>query len=279
MRKTLIALAALVVCALPLVARADWNPCDPDPNTKFYQLPDPVGLDVKVTTPNILADDFVCFETGWITDVHFWGSWQQAVQGEITRIHLSFHADVPAGDIPYSHPGELLWDTDIIPGQAPPGSVVIRDLPSSAQGWYDPNTGEYNELDHSGMVQVNIFLDQIFPLEELFIQRGSAREPIIYWLDLQVDVAPPVGTTALDVDFGWKTSLNHFGDDAVWGDYLVDGLVGGNPLPGWQELLHPRTGESLDMAFVITGIPIPEPGVMILSGMGLLALLARRRKK
>jgi hypothetical protein len=279
MRKALIALAALVVCALPLVVRADWDPCNPDPNTKFFQLPDPGGWDVKVTTPKILADDFVCIETGWITDVHFWGSWKGGVAGEITRIHLSIHSDIPAGQItPYSLPGEELWSAEVIPGQVPPGAVQIRDEVSGPQGWYDPNTGEYIRFDHSGMVQVNIFLDQIFPLEELFVQRGSSGNPIIYWLDLQVDVATPPGIADLDVDFGWKTSMNHIGPDfAVWSDW-----VPGNPKPDgdeWAMLTDPVTGEGLDMAFVITGIPIPEPGIMVLSGLGLLALLARRRNK
>ena len=279
MKKTVIALAALVICALPLVARADWDPCNPDPRTKFYQLPDPSGWDVRLTTPKILADDFVCLETGWITDIHFWGSWKQGVPGVIPRIHLSIHADVPAGDItPYSLPGDELCSKEIIVDQVPAGAVVFQDEPSSAQGWYDPNTGEYNEFDHTGMVQVNIFLDQIFPLRELFVQEGTAARPIIYWLDIQVDVESPVGTTAPDVDFGWKTSLDHGAPDyAVWSDWLpCDPKPDGDE---WAMLTDPVTGAGLDMAFVITTIPIPEPGIMVLSGLGLLALLARRRKK
>ncbi len=279
MKKTLIALAALVICALPLVASADWDPCHPDPDTKFYQLPDPLGWDIRVTTPKLLADDFVCISTDYITDVHFWGSWEAGVVGEITGIHVSFHADVPAGaDTPWSHPGEELWAKDLILDEVPAGSVVIQDAVSGPQGWYDPNEpNDWVRYDHTGMVQVNIFLDQIFELSELFIQEGTRAVPMIYWLDLQVDVAPPPGTTALPVDFGWKTSVQHFQDDAVWADWGPD-----CPAPvgdQWAELIDPETGESLDLAFVITGIPVPEPGIMVLSGLGLLALLARRRKK
>jgi hypothetical protein len=287
MKKTLIALAALVVCALPFVASADWDPCNPDPDTKFYQLPDPVGWDVKMTTPKILADDFVCIETGWITDIHFWGSWKGGVAGEITRIHLSIHSDIPAGEVgpdgyvyDYSRPGDPLWVRDLIVAEVPAGSVQIQDEVTGIQGWYDPNTGEYEEYDHSSMVQVNIFLDQIFPLCELFVQEGASGDPMIYWLDLQVDVDSPPGTVPIDVDFGWKTSTNHGAPDyAVWSDLYIDDAASPNPLVGWQVLLDPVTGEGLDMAFVITGIPIPEPGILVLSGLGLLALLARRRRK
>ena len=54
-------------------------------STKWEQLPDlsPTGMDVDATwhpetpepPPLILADDFLCTETGFITDIHIWGSW------------------------------------------------------------------------------------------------------------------------------------------------------------------------------------------------------------
>jgi hypothetical protein len=68
-----------------------------------------------------------------------------------------------------------------------------------------------------------------------------------------------------DVEVGWKTSWMHWNDDAVWR------LVGGMP---WYELTDPITGESLDMAFVIT----PEPTTMALLGLGAMALMRRKRR-
>jgi hypothetical protein len=46
--------------------------------------------------------------------------------------------------------------------------------------------------------------------------------------------------------FGWKTSVDHWNDDAVWGE-------GVDPPPQWNELIyppgHPWMGESIDLAF------------------------------
>lgn len=45
--------------------------------------------------------------------------------------------------------------------------------------------------------------------------------------------------------WGWKTSLDHWNDNAVWG-------VGEDPEQiEWQELIDPLTSESLDLAFMI----------------------------
>jgi len=53
-------------------------------STKWEQLPDLslTGMDVDATfkpaAPDnmlLLADDFLCSETGYITDIHIWGSW------------------------------------------------------------------------------------------------------------------------------------------------------------------------------------------------------------
>jgi hypothetical protein len=281
MKGSLLALVAFVICILPLAARADWDPCCPDPDTKFVQLPDPTGWDVNLTTPKILADDFVCTETDYITDVHFWGSWRDDIVGEITRIHLSFHEDVPAGMpgpsgvvLNYSVPGQELWSIDIDPSLVPPGAVVIRDYATADQGWFDPNTGEYARHDHDTMWQVNIFLDQWIPLEELFRQEGSPDNPTVYWLDIQVDVE----STVAEAVFGWKTSYEHKGpDDAVWGDW-----VPGTPGPmgdQWSELWDPIfEDESLDMAFVLTGT-IPEPATITIALLGVAGLLGLRRRK
>jgi len=55
-------------------------------------------------------------------------------------------------------------------------------------------------------------------------------------------------------------------DDAVWSD---------SPDGPWYPIEHPITGESLDLAFVIT----PEPGTMSLLVLGGIAVLLRRRRK
>lgn len=76
---------------------------------------------------------------------------------------------------------------------------------------------------------------------------------MIYWL--QVKVGPTSGL------FGWKTSVEHWNDDAVWGQ-------GPEPYLGpWYELRYPVDhqyyGESIDLAFRLTndalsGVPEEE---------------------
>jgi hypothetical protein len=235
--------------------KADWNPGDPY-KMHYPQLPDPFGWDVNFTDPKILADDWLCTETGPVADIHFWLSFRQDIVVPIQAIRVSIHSDIPDPDGPtgplFSMPGELLWAGGFSPSQ-----FTIRDYGTGQQGWFDPNTGEYIRPDHFRFYQVNIqnILDP-------FIQEAGK----IYWLDLSVLAGDP-GTTPL---VGWKTSRDHFNDDAVWADYDATGnLV-------WNELRDPITGESLDMAFVIT---VPEPGTWALLALGGLALFAWKRQR
>jgi hypothetical protein len=243
-----IAAALLAVTGFTTTARADWNPGDPY-KMHFPQLPDPAGWDVNFISPKVLADDWLCTETGPVSDVHLWFSAQGDQPFSIDQIrlvHLSIHADVPAGPVSFSHPGEVLWQADLVPGQ-----FTVRPYGSGPEGWYDPNTGLWQRPDHFQYYQLNI---ANIP-NPLIQQQG-----IIYWLDVSVQ--------AVDVHLGWKTSLEHFNDDAVWGDFP-------NPVT-WQELRDPITGQSLDLAFVIT---IPEPGTVALVGLSLAGLLAVIRRK
>ena len=88
------------------------------------------------------------------------------------------------------------------------------------------------------------------PTDEAFYQRGAEDAPRIYWLDVK---ARPRDAIAV---FGWKTSNQHWNDDAVW-------AVGEEPYPGpWEELIcpqdHPFAGQSMDLAFAVYGT-IEEP--------------------
>jgi len=198
----------------------------------WAQLPDPDGWDVRGYTPKILADDFRCTESGMITRITFWGSWRKDEVGEFEHVHLSIHADDRSGE--FSKPGKLLWRWDI-PGDA----VRIEPAGQGRQGWFDPNTGEFIEDDHKQFFEYTVQV----PIDEAFVQ----QEGMIYWLDIQVDVAGKD-------EWGWKTSRSaHFEDDAVWDDTPQDE-------PRWRELADPITHESLDMAFVIAGIGFASLG-------------------
>ena len=83
--------------------------------------------------------------------------------------------------------------------------------------------------------------------EEAFLQHGSPEDSIVYWLDVQ---ARPHDMDAL---FGWKTSIDHWNDDAVWG-------LGLEPYYGpWYELRYPPNhqwaGVSIDLAFRLFNDP------------------------
>ena len=144
-----------IIVLIPLMTViGDWVPEDGH-KMHYAQLPDETGWAVNATQPMILADDFMCMETGWIKDVHFWGAWKNGVEGQVTSFVLSFHTDIPADQSPtgYSMPGETLWElevTDFI--IAPPID------PPTMEGWYDPSTGEIISEDHRPYFQYNVFL-------------------------------------------------------------------------------------------------------------------------
>ena len=212
----------------------------------FPQLPDLDGLDVNFTEPKILADDWQCSKSGPVEDIHFWfsaqGDWldlQGNLYNQIFNIHVSIHANIPTNPdgTGYSRPGDLLWQQDFLPDSL---WVTFREYAQGDQGWYDPNTGEYNPNDHFMIFQCNI---TDFP--DPFIQERDS----IYWLDITIASMMPLGWKTADrAVYPEPYTGQHFEDDAVWGDF---------PIPVWWELryppLHPDESQSIDLAFVITG--------------------------
>lgn len=91
------------------------------------------------------------------------------------------------------------------------------------------------------------------PANQAFYQEGTPQRPIVYWLDVQ---AQPGGGLAPH-KFGWKTSTNHWHDDACWvfGTELYSGR--------WNELHnppnHPDAGKSIDLAVRLTTKEVPIP--------------------
>ncbi len=240
--KKLIVLAVILSFAVP--AAADWDPSQP---AKWVQLPDLAftGIDVNTCDPYyILADDFECTTTGPITDIHIWGSWYHDVLpfgGDPYGVDfiLSIHDDIPAEQSPtgYSMPGNLLW-IEAFSGSA--GEFVAQIWAQDInEGWMDPPAAYEFPGDHVCW-QYNFFIDEAMA----FIQQGTPSNPKVYWLDVQAVSHDQAAW------FGWKTSLEHWNDDAVWGD-------GPEPYEGpWYELIYPDghlyEGQSIDLAFVIT---------------------------
>ncbi|TFH58912.1 MAG: hypothetical protein E4G91_09210, partial [Candidatus Zixiibacteriota bacterium] len=220
-----------VFALLALVsANGDWDVGD-DHKMHFPQLPNVNGWDVNATQPVVLADDWRCSETGWVKDVHFWGSWRHGDPGQILYFVLSIHEDIPVGPgIPYSRPGTTLWEADVTEFV-----TAAPIIPPGPEGWYDPaNEIIYPQGDHMEYFGYNVYL----PEHQWFWQ----EEGRIYWLNISAVVADPINT-----QWGWKSTLNRWNDDGVWAQW--DDL-------SWMEIREPVDFDSsLNLAFVITGGP------------------------
>lgn len=243
-----IALTAGIVFA-PTPSQADWNPGDPY-KMHYPQLPDPQGWDVDVVTDTVY-DDFLCTQTGPIEDLHFWVSWQRDLLGPISWIDVSLHRDVPLGAdplLPFSHPDSVMYDgmNRLWYQRFLPGQFTQRWDGGGPQGWFSPQVPTVAPQDHNEYFQINIPR-----IDDPFIQ----QEGTVYWLGIHI------GVEDLNTAIGWKTSRDHWNDDAVY-------WYGGQ----WNELFDPISGESLDMAFVIT----PEPTGLALLTLGALAILRKR---
>jgi len=257
----------LALLAAP--AWADWNEGDPY-KMHYPQLPDPFGWDVSFAqTP--LADDWECSQTGPVDDIHIWLSFQGdrapgpepfgGVFGSVT-----IWSNVPAGVdpvLPWSHPGEALWGMSVDTRMP---NVSLRPYASGDQGWFDPVTGLAVSGDHTGIWQLNIdpAFDPSVGVAPFVQQRGE-----VYWLEFNLTAFDDQNPVPMEV--GWKTSKSpHFMDDAVY-------LFGTGPPPPWRELRDPFTSQSLDLAFVITGIPEPATVVLMMLGVVGVVALSRRR--
>ncbi|MFH1313054.1 MAG: GEVED domain-containing protein [Candidatus Eisenbacteria bacterium] len=233
----------IVLLAYTAAAFADWDLWDA---RKWAQLPDldSTGIDVNASGTLILADDFRCTEAGPITEIHIWASWLHNYlpfgdSPDSVRFILSIHGDIPESlsTTGYSMPDTVLWSK-----LYPPGSFSTRVWKDSIlEGWLNPPDGYYEFPADTVCWQYNF---SIPPIQQ-FYQEGRVDSPVVYWLNVK---AKPRDQAA---SLGWKTSVNHWNDDAVWGE-------GAEPYDGpWYELTYPdghdMEGQSIDLAFVIVG--------------------------
>ena len=214
---------------------ADWDEGGPH---KMHQpqLPDLAltGIDVQFNHPIVLADDFLCTESGPITNIHIWGSWFTDVADTNAAFDLAIHADIPTNSQQlYSKPAiPPLWAMTFAHGQYT-ARLWATNL---AEGWYIPSQGEYfppfpPPPPDTECVQFN------FPVPEG--QQFMQTNGVIYWLS--VHLRSQEGTFG-----GWKTATNHWNDDAVFWNFS-----------DWVEMRypagHPYHPASMDLAFVIDG--------------------------
>ncbi len=233
---------ALLVGLTATASWADWVEADGH-KMHFPQLPDETGWDVNATVPKMLADDWTCSESGWIKDIHFWGSWKDDNAGSIDSFTISIYSDIPADppSIPFSSPGELLWTKSI-------SAFLVQDIaPGVYEGWYDPFIPE--ELPDNNQIYhlYNVFL----PQEDWFEQVQGT----VYWLAITAHVADPVST-----QWGWKSSLEHWNDNAVFGE---SGDVCAGPDNGLGTVTLPADCPYIapdDVFIIVDGLP---PGTTV----------------
>ena len=197
---------------------------------KWSQLPDMLnGYDVLSNnhTNTLAADDWRCGSLLPVTDVHWWGSYE--FDDPVARpqgFNIFIWADL-TGAIP-SQPDGLLYST----------YVPFTEANETFYGIQQRN-------DRRGF-QYFAILDK--PFEQEF---GK-----IYWLGIQA---------VSSYYWGWKTSIDH------WRDNAVEQVAG-----GWEKIIDPAgpTPQQTDLAFELS--VIPEPGTFSLLAMGGMLLLRRR---
>jgi hypothetical protein len=199
------------------------------------------GLDVRATTPKILADDFFCLQTGPITGITIWGSWLNDAVWPQPCFCLGIWSDVPAVTdtngtvLAPSHPGEQLWTNCLNPGQ-----YAYSFFTNASEQFFDPNLNAIVGAD----TQIWEY-DFTFPTNQAFTQTNGT----VYWLS--------VTAGCFDTNqflFGWKTTPQVWNDNAVFSDLDASG----NLTRPWEELIRPGTTNSLDLAFALT-MPPPTP--------------------
>ncbi len=250
--------AAIFLCVLAAPVKADWDEGG-SYKMHFPQLPDPNGWDVanyNTTSgePLLLADDWLCTETGLVTDIHIWGSWLRDLKGEIE----SFNVSIWSNDLGtnFSHPDVPLWQHTFSKSE-----FTERYWGNGSQGWdefYSDSTGRITMgwvNDHNDMWQYNLHINPTLAFKQ--------EEGTTYWLAL----SPQVNNS--DYKFGWKTSEAKWQDDFVVETLNPDPEKEGKWLPS-----HVATEPiELSLAFVIAGPPL-APEVPILTPIGLITLVS-----
>ncbi len=216
------------------------SPCvDTNDAVKYVQLPNLEGLDVWNSGPWVLADDFVCTNSGPISDIHIWGSWlSDSVDTNSLTFTLAVYDDVPVGpNNTNSYPGNLLWQETFAPGQYEENQVA-----TGSETFLDPGPPAIKGTD------TNAWYYCFYPTNP-FVQTGTNSAPKIYWLAAYAQLPPG----ASSYDYGWKTTFSVTNDTSVhapWPGFMPTGNPGWIPT-GYQP---PAGGPliPLDLAFKLT---------------------------
>jgi len=255
---TILALSLVMSLLMGITATvlAGWD--IGDPGTKWAQLPEldqsPASAPLGIAIPSrviveqtglVVADDFLCMQTGPITDIHVWGSWfNDELPPEPPVFSVGIFADISQEDSPtgYSMPdidNEPLWIMEFTSDNY---TVAPRNLDYNGT-FYIPVID--NGTPVTKMYQYNFYIPEV----EAFEQEVGT----VYWL--AVAQAEPLWA---EYKWGWNISrhANRWNDDAVY--VYMDGLD-----LTIEELRYPTNhyyeAQSMDLAFVITGPEVYSP--------------------
>jgi hypothetical protein len=186
----------------------------------------------------VLADDFVCTNSGPISDIHLWGSWLSDIYLTNTiTFWLGIYDDVPAiaGPVPApSHPGtNLLWQQWFAPGK------YAETIWTANAYEYFLDPGPTNIVGSDSVVWYYCF----YPTNA-FQQLGTATNSKTYWLAAYAQL--PAG---VNYQFGWKTTTNVLHDVSVHAFWPGSAPTNN---PGWKPTYLASTAGSLDLAFKVT---------------------------
>jgi hypothetical protein len=209
-----------------------WQICGWDEKSVYTPQPNP-----------IMADDWPCYDSRPITDIHWWGSFIGWTQPNLPPVlpkgfHIGIWTDVakndPNNQFTFSHPGTLLWE-----------------YRGTCTSWvwnfagYDKDPRQAGGMENEACFQFTQLLSE----NEWFQQEPNEDPniPHIYWLSIAAiyDQEP---TSYL---WGWKTRPHVFNDDAVRinNTDIKPPVVGANYLGGPPIQLQ---GQTWDLAFELS---------------------------
>ena len=225
------------------VTNAPTACCVETNGVKYIQPPNLIpgmGSDLNTTSGFLLADDFPCTNTGPITDIHLWGSWQNDQVDSGASFVLAIWSDVPNDPLTgTSHPGQLLWTQTFNPGD-----YAMCPYTSLQEGFYEiyQSGAGYSSLTGYS-TNLDYLCFNLFPTNG-FTQAGTAAAPTNYWLSVTEQASPGV-----QLYFGWKSSAQAYNHQAVWGYsfYVTDPANATN----WTPTVDPVSSGALNLAFKI----------------------------
>jgi hypothetical protein len=224
-------------------ALAGWQAGD-DAKIHYPQTPDMNGWSVQAYKFTPVADNWQCSQTGPVSNIYLWMSWQGDANpsADPPSLELAICENDSTGD--YDKPGDSLWYRGVSEN---PLSYTVELWDTGDMGIYGWDGSQYYETSE----HTKVYLVSIENISDPFIQQAGE----VYWLSYYV--------WTIENLVGWDTSVDSFGSGAVWIDPYIE---------SWQPLNDPVTGQPLDMAFVIT----PEPMTISLLTVGAAILLRRR---